>query len=52
MAARAASKVKFDETDYEQLLKSLGWLNIRQLTDFDTALLIFKISREKMPKQT
>ena len=51
-AARAFSKVKFDETDHEQLLKSLGWLNIRQLTDFDTASLMFKISREKMPKQT
>ena len=45
-------KVKFDEIDLEQLLKSLGWLNIRQLTDFDTASLMFKISREKMPKQT
>ena len=46
-AARAVSKVKFDETDHEQLLKSLGWLNIRQLTDFDTASLMFKISRQK-----
>ena len=45
-AARAVSKVKFDEADHEQLLKSLGWLNIRQLTDFDTASLMFKISRE------
>ena len=27
-------------------------MNIRQLTDFDTASLMFKISREKMPKQT
>ena len=52
-AARAVSKVKFNETDHEQLLKSLGWwLNIRQLTDFDMALLMFKISRQKMPKQT
>ena len=51
-AARAVSKVKFDETDHEQFLKSLGWLNIRQLTDFDTASLMFKISRQKMPKQT
>ena len=44
-AARAVSKVKFDETDHEQFLKSLGWLNMRQLTDFDTASLMFKISR-------
>ena len=51
-AARAVSKVKFDETDHEQVLKSLGWLNIRQLTDFDTASLMFKTSREKMPRQT
>ena len=51
-AVRAVSKVKFDETDHEQLLKSLGWLNICQLTDFDTASLMFKISRQKMPKQT
>ena len=51
-AARAVNKVKFDETDHEQLLKSLGWLNIRQLTDFDTASLMFKISKQKMPKQT
>ena len=51
-AARAVSKVKFDETDHEQLLKSLEWLNIRQLTDFDMASLMFKISRQKMPKQT
>ena len=50
-AARAVSKVKFDETDHEQLLKSLGWLNIHQLTDFDTASLLFEISRQKMPKQ-
>ena len=40
-AARDVSKVKFDETDHEQLLKSLGWLIIRQLTDFDTASLCF-----------
>ena len=51
-AARVVSEVKFDETDYEQLLKSLGWLNIRQSTDFDTATLMFKISREKMPEPT
>ena len=51
-AARAVSKVKFDETDHKQLLNSLGWLNIRQLTDFDTSSLMLKISREKMPKQT
>ena len=44
--------VSLNETDYEQLLKSLGWLNIRQLTDFDTASLMFKISRKKMPEQT
>ena len=34
------------------LYSLLGWLNIRQLTDFDTASLMFKISRQKMPKQT
>ena len=50
-AARAVSKVKFDETDHKQLLKSLGWLNISQLTDFDTASLMFKISREKCPNR-
>ena len=37
------SEVKFDETDHEQLQKLLEWLNIRQLTDFDTALLIFQV---------
>ena len=31
--ARAVSKVKFAEFGHEQFLKSLGWLNIRQLTD-------------------
>ena len=46
-AARVVSKIKFDETDHEQLLKSLGWLNICQLTDFDTTSLMFKISRHK-----
>ena len=32
-AGRAVSKVKFAEFGHEQFLKSLGWLNIRQLTD-------------------
>ena len=31
-------------------IKSLGWLNICQLTEFDTASLMFKILKEKMPR--
>ena len=32
------------------LLKSLGWLNIRQLIYYDSALLMFKVSRGIAPE--
>ena len=48
-AARFVNGVSFDEAEQNSLLKSLGWLNIRQLIYYDSALLMFKVSRGIAP---
>ena len=49
-AARVVNGVSFDEAEKNSLLKSLGWLNIRQLIYYDSALLMFKVSRGIAPE--
>ena len=51
-AARVVNGVSFDEAEQNSLLKSLGWLNIRQLIYYDSALLMFKVSRGIVPEST
>ena len=51
-AARVVNGVSFDEAEQNSLLKSLGWLNIRQLIYYDSALLMFKVSRGIAPEST
>ena len=51
-AARVVNGVSFDEVEQNSLLKSLGWLNIRQLIYYDSALLMFKVSKGIAPEST
>ena len=44
--------VSFDEAEQNSLLKSLGWLNIGQLIYYDSALLMFKVSRRIAQEST
>ena len=41
-ALRAISKTKYNCDDPEALLKEKGWLNVQQLIDFDTAVMVHK----------
>ena len=43
-AARIVRGVKFEEADHNQLLRSLEWLSIRQLIDYDTASFMYKVA--------
>ena len=51
-AAKVVNGVSFDEAEQNSLLKSLGWLNIRQLIYYDSTLLMFKVSRGIAPEST
>ena len=41
----------FEEADHSQLLKSLGWLDVIQLIDFDIASLMYKITNGMTPEK-
>ena len=51
-AARIVRGVKFEEADHNQLLKSLGWLSITQLIDYDTSSIVYKVANGIVPEQT
>ena len=44
--ARFIANVKYENTDHANLLKDLDWLNVRQLIEFDTASLMYKIEND------
>ena len=43
-AARIIRNAIYDNTDHTKLLRQLNWLNVSELIDFDTALLMYKTS--------
>ena len=43
-APRIVRGVKFEETDHNQLFRSLEWLSIKQLIDYDTASSMYKVA--------
>ena len=51
-AARIVRGVKFEEADHNQLLRSLGWLSIRQLINYDISSLMYKVANGIVPEQT
>ena len=51
-AARVVNGVSFDKAEQNSLLRSLEWLNIRQLIYYDSALLMLKVSRGIEPEST
>ena len=51
-AARIVREVKFEEAGHSQLLRSLEWLSIRQLIDYDTASFMYKVANVIVPEQT
>ena len=46
-AARAVTRTKYGCIEPDQLLKNLRWLNVQQLIDFDTAVMIHKSINNK-----
>ena len=51
-AARVAMGVKYEKADHNPILKSLGWMNVKQLIDYDTASLMYKITKGTAPEYT
>ena len=48
-AARVIANVKYENTDHAKLLKDLDWLDVRELIEFDTASLMYKIENDLAP---
>ena len=48
-AARVIANVKYENTDHAKLLKDLDWLDVRELIEFDTASLMYKIENALAP---
>ena len=48
-AARVIANVKYKNTNHAKLLKDLDWLNVRELIEFDTATLMYKIENDLAP---
>ena len=51
-AARAVAKVRFENTDHAKLLQDLGWLDIKHLIAYDTAVLMYKVRKDLVPHET
>ena len=52
-AARVVTRTKYGCVEPDQLLKSLRWLNVQQLIDFDTAVMVHKsINNKALPYLT
>ena len=48
-AARVIANVKYENTDHAKLLKDLDWLNVRELIEFDTTSLVYKVENDLAP---
>ena len=48
-AARVIANVKYENTYHAKLLKDLDWLHVRELIEFDTASLMYKIENDLAP---
>ena len=48
-AARVIANVKYENTDHEELLKDLDWLNVQELIKLDTASLMHNIENDLAP---
>ena len=48
-AARVVTRTKYGCVEPDQLLKNLRWLNVQQLIDFDTAVMIHNSINNKAP---
>ena len=48
-AARVVTLTKYGCVEPDQLLKNLRWLNVQQLIDFDTAVMVHKSINNKTP---
>ena len=48
-AARVVTRTKYGCVEPDQLLKNLRWLNVQQLIDFDTAVMVHKSINNKGP---
>ena len=50
-AARAVAKVRFENTNHAKLLQDLFWLDIEQLTAYDTAVMMCKVQKHLVPDE-
>ena len=50
-AARIISGTSFEETNHDDLLRELNWMNVKQLISHDLAVAMFKIRNELSPSQ-
>ena len=48
-AARTVANVKYEGTYHARLLKELDWLNVRELIEYDTASLVYRIENDLAP---
>ena len=48
-AARITTRTEYGSVDSETLLKKLGWLNVQQLIDFNTAVMVHKSINNTVP---
>ena len=51
-AATVVMGIKYEEADHNLILKSLGWMNVKQHIDYDTASLTYKITKGTAPEYT
>ena len=47
--ALVVTKAKYDSIEPDVLLKNLGWLNVQQLIDLDTASMVHKVINNVTP---
>ena len=47
--AHVVTQIKYGCVEPDQLLKNLRWLNVQQLIDFDTAVMVHKSINNKAP---
>ena len=48
-AVRTVANFKYEGTDHAKLLKELDWLNVREIIEYDTASLVYKIENDLAP---
>ena len=47
--ARTVTSVKYEDTDHAKLIKELDWFNVRELIEYYTASLVYKIEKDLAP---